>query len=124
MIVTYLRELLEEDISKVYSPDLVQDGQNIGALTLLDGDLTHNTCGTISYKTQSFRVLLRGNASDSQTRALIHKAFNRLHMLENITTGNNLIIQVLCKPPVYVGRDENNNILYNILCEMKYRGEL
>ena len=124
MIVTFLRELLEQEISKIYSPDLVTEDQNIGAITFLDGEVLNNICGTISYKIQPFRVLIRGNKNDSETRSLVNKAFEKLHMLEDIELSNNLIIQVLCSPPVFVGRDENDNILYNIMCNLKYRGEL
>jgi len=117
MFITKIRELIiaNTSIEKAYSPDLVPDGDNICCVTALGGSITNNLCNEVEYTNNTIRVLIRGTENDKTTRALAFEIYNYLHLLKNISyTGGYIINIVASSTPIFVGRDENNNILYNI----------
>jgi hypothetical protein len=116
--ITEIRNLIEAEDIKAYSPDLPQEGQDICCVTLLSGEPINSLC-KCEYTKISFRVLIRGTENDTQTRELVDTIYNKLNMYQNGTS----IINIIGKTPTYVGRDENNEILYNILFESLIKEE-
>ena len=116
LLITTLRLHIEKNTSleKVYSPDLPQEKTNIACVTMLGGTPNNNLCGLSDYDI-SFRVLIRGTKNDTNSRALADEVFNLLHLARDIELGENKIVQILATTtPIYVGKDENQNNLYNI----------
>lgn len=115
-IITKIRNLIENGTSlKAYSPDLPQDGDNICAVTQLGGTGLLNLCGNREYWTLTIRILLRGTANDTTTRELADNIINLLDNQKDIDLDIGKIIYIWATTtPIYVGRDENNRIIYNI----------
>lgn len=116
LLMTTLRLHIEKNTSleKVYSPDLPQEKTNIACVTMLGGTPNNNLCEMSDYDV-TFRVLIRGTNNDTNSRALSDEVFNLLHMAQDIEVGKNKITIILATTtPVFVGKDENQNNLYNI----------
>lgn len=116
--ITTIRGLIADNTSlaltDVYSPELPQEGDNECAVTLVGGTQKYNLCGN-SHIEQTFRVLIRGTINDTTTRALADDVYNSLDLQRDITFDSNKIVQILAiTTPIYVGKDENQRILYNI----------
>lgn len=124
--ITKIREVIidETSLTSAYSPDLPQDGELICAVTLLGGNSNDNLCNRTSYYTMTFRALIRGNLDDIDTRPIADEIYNVLHLKKNINFTDGKIINVLASTlPVYVGRDENQRILYNITFQANVESE-
>ena len=81
---------------------------------MLGGVPNNNLCKMSDYDV-TFRVLIRGTNNDTNTRSLADEVFNLLHMAQDIEVGDNKITFILATTtPIYVGKDENQNNLYNI----------
>lgn len=117
-LITKIRNIIADNtslaLSDVYSPELPQEKENICAVTLIGGNPKYNLCGS-SHLEQTFRVLIRGTINDTTTRALADEIYSALDLQRDITFGSNKIVQILAiTTPIYVGKDENQRILYNI----------
>ncbi len=114
--ITKIREIIETtSIEKAYSPDLQTNGENICAVTLLAGSITNGSCKRMLYSSPTFRVLIRGNKDDKNTRKLADEVINALNLLKNVNfTGGRVIGIEATSPPIYAFRDENQRIHYNI----------
>ena len=114
--ITTIRNIILNNTSVVgaFSPELPQEGDNECAVTLVGGTQKYNLCGN-SHIEQTFRVLIRGTINDTTTRALADDIYNAINLQNNIIFGSNKIVQILAiTTPIYVGKDENQRILYNI----------
>ena len=114
--ITTIRNIILNNTSVVgaFSPELPQEGDNECAVTLVGGTQKYNLCGN-SHIEQTFRVLIRGTINDTTTRALADNIYNSLNLQRDIVFGSNKIVQILAiTTPIYVGKDENQRILYNI----------
>lgn len=114
--ITTIRQYIESEtaLEKVYSPDLPQEKTNIACVTMLGGTPNNNLCKMSDYDV-TFRVLIRGTNNDTKTRELADSVFNLLHMSRDIAVGDNKITYILATTtPIYVGKDENQNNVYNI----------
>ena len=121
LLMTTIRLYVEKNttLDKVYCPDLPQEKTNIACVTMLGGTPNNNLCGLSDYDI-SFRVLIRGTKNDTNSRALADEVFNLLHLARDIKLGENKIVQILATTtPVYVGKDENQNNIYNITFNCK-----
>lgn len=121
-LITKIRNIIADNTSlaltDVYSPELPQEKENICAVTLIGGNPKYNLCGS-SHLEQTFRVLIRGTINDTTTRALTDEIYSALDLQKNITFNSNTIVQILAiTTPIYVGKDENQRILYNITFKM------
>jgi hypothetical protein len=121
-LITKIRNIIADNTSlaltDVYSPELPQEKENICAVTLIGGNPKYNLCGS-SHLEQTFRVLIRGTINDTTTRALADEIYSALDLQKNITFNSNTIVQILAiTTPIYVGKDENQRILYNITFKM------
>jgi hypothetical protein len=115
--ITKIRDTIiaETSFTTCFTPDLPQDGDNLCAVTLLTGNSINDLGNNNEYNTLTFRVLIRGTQNDTTTRALADEVFNKLHLLKNISYIGGYIINIVANnTPIYVGRDENQRILYNI----------
>jgi len=122
--ITKLREIMiaNTSLTKVYSPALPQTGDDIACITIQGGNSTNNLCNKVLYNDISFRVLIRGTENDTTSRALCDSVYNYLHLLKDISyTGGYIINIVASSLPIYVGKDENQRILYNITFVAKVR---
>ncbi len=122
--ITKIRDIIIADTSltSAYSPDLPQEDITTCAVTLLAGSTTNDLCNNI-YNTLGFRVLIRGTQNDTTTRGLVDEVFNALHLKKNISLTNGYIINIFGGTPVFVGRDENQRIEYNITFNANVKGE-
>ncbi len=116
--ITTIRGLVADNttlaLTDVYSPELPQEEDNICAVTLIGGNPKYNLCGS-SHIEQTFRVLIRGTITDTTTRALADEIYSALDLQRDIVFGSNKIVQILAiTTPIYIGKDENQRILYNI----------
>lgn len=116
--ITKIRNLIADGttlaLADVYSPQLPQEKENICAVTLVGGNPQYNLCGS-SHLEITFRVLVRGTTNDTTTRALVDDIYSALNLQNNVTSGTNTIVNILASTtPIYVGKDENQRILYNI----------
>jgi len=116
--ITTIRNLIADNTSlaltSVYSPELPQEKDNICAVTPIGGNPKYNLCGSSHIK-QTFRTLIRGTINDTTTRALADEIYSALDLQRDIVFGSNKIVQILAiTTPIYVGKDENQRILYNI----------
>lgn len=114
--ITTIRNLIIDNTSVVgaFSPELPQEGDNECAITLVGGNPIYNLCGS-SHLEQTFRVLIRGTINDTTTRALADEVYSALDLQNNIVFGSNKIVQILAvTTSIYVGKDENQRVLYNI----------
>lgn len=116
--ITKIRNLIADNttlaLTDVYSPQLPQEKENICAVTLVGGNPQYNLCGS-SHLDITFRVLVRGTTNDTTTRALVDDIYSALDLQYDITIDSNTIINILASTtPIYVGKDENQRILYNI----------
>ena len=121
LLMTTIRLYVEKNttLDKVYCPDLPQEKTNIACVTMLGGVPNNNLCGLSDYDI-SFRVLIRGTKNDTNSRALADEVYNLLHHDRDIELGENKIVQILATTtPVYVGKDENKNNIYNITFNCK-----
>ena len=112
--ITNLRDKLKTNTSliNVYSPDLPQEKQKIACITMLGGNPVNNLCG-LDYANITIRILIRGNSNDKETRHLCDEVFNYIHFLK---VDKAVIIAETT--PIFVGKDENDNNLYNITCRV------
>lgn len=125
--ITKIRNIIADGTSfaltDVFSPALPQEKEDICCVTLLGGNTNNNLCENM-YNDLTFRVLIRGTANDTTTRALADEVFNALHMQNSISLTNGNIINIFASgTPVFVGKDENERILYNITFNSKVEGE-
>jgi hypothetical protein len=110
--------LLETSLTKVYSPSLPQEGEDIACISLLGGASSNNLCNSVDYHNITFRVLIRGTNNDTTAVSLSDTIYNKLHLLkEKSFTGGKIINCVATSLPVFVGKDENMRNLYNITFE-------
>ena len=116
--ITKIRNLIldETSFTTVFSPELPPTGTNICAVSILAG-LTENSLVEYEYSTVTFRVLIRGNENDLDTRELCDEVFKALHLLQNISLDNGKIINIIGSTPIFVRKDENKNCIYNITFE-------
>jgi hypothetical protein len=117
-LITKLRNIIADNTSlsltNVFSPELPQTGDNICCVTLLGGNPEFDLSGQAQY-TQTFRTLVRGTQNDTTTRALADEVYNALNLQKNVVFNSSKIIIILANTtPIYVGKDENQRILYNI----------
>ena len=116
--ITKIRQIILDNtsITKVYSPDLVVNETNIACVTWLGGTPLNNMNG-IENLDVIFRVLFRGTTNDKATRKLAMSIFNSLHNNDGNTFTEDgktyKIIMIRCTLPIYVGKDEELNNLYN-----------
>ncbi len=125
--ITKIRNIIADNttlaLTDVFTPYLPQDKDNICCVTLLTGSTTNNLCSN-EYNDLVFRVLIRGSANDTTTRALVDEIFEALHLKTSVIfTGGEIINIVATSTPVYVGIDENERILYNITFNGKVKGD-
>lgn len=126
-LITKIRNIIADGTSlalaDVYTPSLPQEKDNIACITLLTGSTSNNLCENM-YNDLIFRTLVRGGLNDTTTRALTDEIFNALHMKQDISfTGGHIINIFATTTPTYVGKDENERILYNITFTVKVEGE-
>ena len=110
MITTIRNYIIDNtSITKIYSPELPQDeSEDICAITMLGGNPLNSLCGSlINYFT--IRIIIKGSTNDTNTRKLTDEVYNSI----NNVKIDNYIIQATTVP-IYVGKDENMKILYNI----------
>lgn len=117
--ITTIRELIEDNTSiKAYSPDLPKESMACCVTILPNSTNINNLCGLI-YSEFQFRILLRAEQDDNEARTLA----DQLHNLIHLNTSQENIINIIANPPVYAGRDENDNIYYNITAKALYKKE-
>jgi hypothetical protein len=126
-LITKLRNIIADNTSlaltNVFSPELPQAGDNICCITLLGGTPEFNLTGQAQY-TQTFRTLVRGTQNDATTRALADEIYNALNLQKNVVFNSSKIIIILATTtPIYVGKDENQRVLYNITFNLIVEGE-
>jgi hypothetical protein len=126
-LITKLRNIIADNTSlastNVFSPELPQTGNNICCVTLLGGNPTFDLTGASTY-TQTFRTLVRGTQNDTTTRALADEIYNALNLTQGVVFNSSKIIIILANTtPIYVGKDENQRILYNITFNSIVEGE-
>ena len=125
--ITKIRNIIANGTSlaltDVYSPELPSEKTGICAVTLLAGNNTYNLCDN-SYFDLTLRVIIRGTSNDTTTRDLVDDIYNALNMQSNVSFTGGKIVQILADTtPVYVGKDENNNNVYNITYRIIVEGE-
>lgn len=118
-LITKLRNIVADgtslSLNKVYSPMLPQNGDDICCITLLSGSTTNNLSNEMEYSKITFRTLIRGTENDTTTRSIVDEVFNVLHLLKDESfTGGKIINCIATSTPIFVGKDENQRILYNI----------
>ena len=123
--ITKIRELIiaNTSLTSAYSPDLPQEDITTCCVTLLEGNTTDSLCNTNLYNSLPFRVLIRGTENDKTTRAIADEVFDTLHLLKDTIFTGGTIINILAKTPVFVMRDENQRLLYNITFSSNVKGE-
>jgi hypothetical protein len=125
--ITKIRNIIADGTSLAltdcFTPALPQEGSPVCAITLLGGIPTNNLC-EVEYYTYTFRTLVRGTENDTTTRALVDDIFDALHMAKDISiTGGKIINIIANTTPIYVGKDENQRILYNMTFSSIVKGE-
>ena len=122
-LITALRTHLinNTSLTKCFSPALPQEDSNIACITLLGGTTTNNLCNQVEYTDLSLRVLIRGTENDLTTRQLVDEIFNQLHLIKDLSYTGGTIINSVANLPIYVGKDENQRILYNITFNVKVK---
>jgi hypothetical protein len=125
--ITKIRNIIADNttlaLTDVYTPELPSEKTNICAVTMLAGRNMYNLCGNDVFDI-TFRVITRGTNNDTNTRDLVDDIYNALNLQSNITYNSSKIVQILAETtPVYVGKDENNNNVYNITYRAIVRGE-
>ena len=124
--ITKIRNIIADGttlaLTDVYTPELPSEKTNICAVTMLAGRNMYNLCGNDVFDI-TFRVIIRGTNNDTNTRGLVDDIYNALNM-NSASFNSSKIIQILAETtPVYVGKDENNNNVYNITYRAIVRGE-
>ena len=121
-MITQVRNIIANNTSlaltDVYSPSLPLEKENICAVTLLSGNTIDNLCN-MDYYNLTMRVLIRGSQNDTTTRKLVDDIFNSLHRQQDVSFTGGKIIFIKCDAPTFVGKDENQRILYNITFNLK-----
>lgn len=107
-------------LTDVYSPELPSEKTNIVAVTLLTGENLYNMCGTSHYEL-IFRTIVRGDSNDNTTRGLVDNIYNSLNLKQDTT--NNIVQIMATSTPIFVGKDQNNNNVYNITYRAIVEGE-
>ena len=125
--ITKIRNIIANGTSlaltDVYSPELPSEKTSICAVTLLAGSNAYDLCDS-SYFDLTFRVIIRGTSNDTTTRDLVDEIYNTLNIQSNVSFTGGKIVQILADTtPVYVGKDENNNNVYNISYRAIVEGE-
>lgn len=125
--ITKIRNVIADGtdlaLTEVYSPELPSEGTDICAVTLLAGTPLYNLC-EVEYYDLTFRVIIRGTLKDSTTRELADDIYNALDLEEDISFSGGDIVHILAETtPVFVGKDNNNNNLYNITFRAIVKGE-
>lgn len=122
-LITALRNHLinNTSLTKCFSPALPQEDSNIACITLLGGTTTNNLCNLVEYTDLSLRVLIRGTENDLATRALVDEIFSQLHLIKDLSYTGGTIINSVANLPIYVGKDDNQRILYNITLNVKVK---
>lgn len=125
--ITKIRNIIADGttlaLTDVYTPELPSEKTNICAVTMLAGRNMYNLCGNDVFDI-TFRVITRGTNNDTNTRDLVDDIYNALNLQSNVSFNSSKIIQILAETtPVYVGKDENNNNVYNITYRAIVRGE-
>ena len=123
--ITTIRNLIANNttltLTDVYTPELPSEKTDICAVTLLAGQNKYNLCGNDVFDL-TFRVIIRGTANDTNTRGLVDEIYNSLNLQHNVE-GSEIIQITAITTPIYVGKDENNNNVYNITYRSIVRGE-
>lgn len=124
--ITKIRNIIADGttlaLTDVYTPELPSEKTNICAVTMLAGQNMYNLCGNDVFDI-TFRVITRGTSNDTTTRGLVDDIYNAINMT-SASFNSSKIIQILAETtPVYVGKDENNNNVYNITYRAIVRGE-
>lgn len=122
-LITGLRNYLinNTSLTKCFSPALPQEDVNIACITLLGGTTTNNLCNQVEYTDLSLRVLIRGTENDLATRQLVDEIFSKLHLIKDLSYTGGTIINSVANLPIYVGKDDNQRILYNITLNVKVK---
>jgi hypothetical protein len=122
-LITALRTHLKTNTALIecYSPALPQLGEDIACISLLGGNITNNLCNLIEYSDLQLRVLIRAKNNDTEARKLTDDVFNALHLLKDLSFTGGSIINCIANAPIYVGKDENQRILYNITFNIKVK---
>lgn len=122
-LITSIRGIISTGASistlKVFSPDLDLDTTNACAISTIAGDTTNNMSNEMHYYDLTMRCLIRGNESDTETRALADKIFNALHLQREVSFTGGKILHIVCQAPIFVYKDENGNNIYNITFSVK-----
>lgn len=120
--VTKIRELTIAGTSftKVYSPESPPNESNVCAVSILAG-LTNDSLKEYSYSTITFRVIIRGNESDLDTRGLCDEVFDTLHLRNDIDLTDGRVINIIGSTPVFVRKDDNQRFIYNITFDCNVR---
>lgn len=126
-LITKIRNIIADgtslELTDVYTPDLPSEKTNVCAVTMLAGNNLYNLCGNDVFDI-TFRVIIRGTSNDTNTRDLVDDIYNAVNLQSNITYNSSKIVQILAvTTPIYVGKDENNNNVYNITYRTIVRGE-
>lgn len=108
-------------LTSVFSPALPQTGDNIACITLLGGSTTNNLCKEIEYSDLQLRVLIRAKENDTEARKIADEVFSALHLLQDLSFNGYKIINTVANHPIFVGKDENQKILYNITFNTKVK---
>lgn len=126
-LITKIRNIIADGTSlalvDVYTPDLPSEKTNVCAVTMLAGNNLYNLCGNDVFDI-TFRVIIRGTSNDTNTRDLVDDIYNAVNLQSNVSYNSSKIIQIQAvTTPIYVGKDENNNNVYNITYRTIVRGE-
>jgi hypothetical protein len=125
--ITEIRNIIADNTSlaltQVYTPDLPSEGTNICAVTMLAGNNLYNLC-EVEYFDFTFRVIIRGTSNDNSTRELTDEIYNALNLRSDEVFNTSTIVHILANnTPTYIGKDENQNNLYNITYRAIVKGE-
>lgn len=125
--ITKIRNIIADNttlaLTDVYTPELPSEKTSICAVTLLSGSNLYNLCGNDTFELV-FRVIIRGTNNDTTTRDLVDDIYNSLNMQSNVSFTGGKTVQILADTtPIYVGKDEKNNNVYNITFRSIVEGE-
>jgi hypothetical protein len=127
-LITKVRKLIADNttlkITDIFSPELpLDDKENICCVTPLPGIPRFDLTGQSTY-TQPIRTLVRGTQNDTTTRAIADEIYNALNLTQGVVFNSSRIVVILATTtPIYVGKDENQRVLYNITFNLIVEGE-
>lgn len=125
--ITKIRNIIADNtmlaLTDVFSPELPSEKTNICAITMLAGNNIYNLDGNQNYDI-TFRIIVRGTANDTTTRGLVDDIYNAVNLVKGTSFGTSKIVQIINTIlPMYVGKDENKNNVYNITYRAIVEGE-